>query len=111
LAELLRNRGSRVFVMVGPFNEHLLAPESRERFEKVKATIVAWLTEKHIPHLAPAPLPSDQYGDASHPLAAGYHQLARQLSDHQFFKPAPPTTTSPVTPEPSRDAHPNPIRS
>lgn len=79
--EILQSRGNRIFVLVGPFNEHLLTPASRARYQEVKATITTWLKAKQIPHIAPAPLPSELYGDASHPLAAGYTLLARQLKD------------------------------
>jgi hypothetical protein len=77
--ELLRQRGNRVFVLVGPFNEHLLSSESRGRYQQVKATITAWLGEKQVPHVVPSPLPTELYGDASHPLAEGYKLLAQQL--------------------------------
>ena len=43
-----------MFVLVGPFNEHLLTPASLKRYQQVKATIAAWLQEKRIPHCAPA---------------------------------------------------------
>jgi hypothetical protein len=92
VVELLQQRGNRVFVLVGPFNEHLLNPESLHRYEQVKATIVAWLEEAHIPSASPPPLPSDQYGDASHPLADGYKQLANQLAKDPFFRAAAPLT-------------------
>src|SRR5262249_31018104 len=61
--EILQQRGNRVFVLVGPFNEHLLNPESLRRYGAVKATIAAWLQARHIPHAVPSPLPSEQYGD------------------------------------------------
>ena len=86
LVEMLQQRGNRVFVLVGPFNEHLLTPASRERYQQVKATIAAWLRERKIPHAVPPPLPSEQYGDASHPLAEGYEALARQLANDPFFR-------------------------
>ena len=86
VVELLQQRGNRVFVLVGPFNEHLLTPESLKRYQQVKATIAAWLQEKQVPHAVPPPLPSEQYGDASHPLAEGYKQLARQLAEDPFFQ-------------------------
>ena len=86
VVELLRQRGNRVFVLVGPFNEHVLTPASLERYHRVKATIAAWLREKRIPHLVPPPLPSEQYGDASHPLAEGYKELAGQLANDPFFQ-------------------------
>jgi hypothetical protein len=89
VVELLQKRGNRVFVLVGPFNEHLLKPESLRRYELVKATIVEWLRAQRIPHFAPSPLPSELYGDASHPLAAGYARLARQLHGKLSFTPKP----------------------
>lgn len=89
LIELLRQRGNRVFVLVGPFNEHLLSSESRERYQQVKATISSWLEEKQVPHAVPTPLPSAHYGDASHPLAEGYKQLAQQLVRESYFRSAP----------------------
>jgi hypothetical protein len=78
VVELLRKRNNRVFVLVGPFNEHLLTPESLQRYRQVKATIAQWLQEAQVPHAVPSPLPSKYYGDASHPLAPGYALLARE---------------------------------
>src|SRR5262249_13482744 len=77
--ETLQRRGNRVFVLVGPFNEHMLTPTSLARYQKTKATIIAWLNQQHLPRLDPNALPSDLYADASHPLAAGYERLARML--------------------------------
>jgi hypothetical protein len=88
--ELLQQRGNQVFVLVGPFNEHLLTPESLGRYQQVKSKIADWLQTKSVPHLLPPSLPSEQYGDASHPLAAGYELLARQLSREPFFASAAP---------------------
>jgi DNA-binding transcriptional regulator of glucitol operon len=86
VVELLQQRGNRVFVLVGPFNEHLLTPASLKRYERVNATIADWLRKKKIPYMVPPPLPSEQYGDASHPLAVGYEELARQLAKDPFFR-------------------------
>jgi hypothetical protein len=88
VVKTLQQRGNHVFVLVGPFNEHLLSEKSRRRYQHVKATITDWLRDQQIPHLAPVPLPSDQYGDASHPLAGGYDMLARQLLNEPFFQSA-----------------------
>jgi hypothetical protein len=33
-----------------------------------------------------SPLPSDEYADASHPLAPGYARLARALFDDDVFR-------------------------
>jgi hypothetical protein len=89
LVTLLKKRGNRVFVLVGPFNEHLLNPRSLERYQEIKAGIKAWLQAQQIPHAALPALPSEQYGDASHPLAAGYALLARELLDEPFFSARP----------------------
>jgi hypothetical protein len=85
VVELLVQRGNRVFVLVGPFNEHLLSPESQRRYQEVKATIGGWLSARHVPHALPPPLPSELYGDASHPLAEGYRQLAALIASDPFF--------------------------
>jgi hypothetical protein len=77
---ILQGRKNRVFVLVGPFNEHMLKPESLERYRRLKTGIVSWLEEAGLPHLTPEALPSDLYGDASHPLAEGYRILAEEMS-------------------------------
>jgi hypothetical protein len=86
VVQILQERGNRVFVLVGPFNEHLLSPASLQRYQEVKSTIAAWLVTHQIAHTAPPPLPSELYGDASHPLAQGYAALARQLLEGSFFR-------------------------
>jgi hypothetical protein len=86
VVEILQQRGNRVFVLVGPFNEHMLSEDSLHRYQQVKATITAWLEAQDISHLAPEPLPSKWYGDASHPLRAGYAELAGRLQAEPFFQ-------------------------
>jgi hypothetical protein len=83
--ELLRARGNRVFVVVGPFNEHMLEEKSRETYGDRRRAVEAWLEGQGIPHFAPALLPSELYADASHPLAGGYAQLAQQLLANEAF--------------------------
>jgi hypothetical protein len=75
-------------VLVGPFNEHLLTDASRVKYSELKKGIEAWLKERKIPYVAPAPLPSEQYGDASHPLGAGYALLAKELIAGGFLAAA-----------------------
>jgi hypothetical protein len=79
--DVLERRGNRVFVLVGPFNEHMLNAKNLEEYHQVKAAIEGWLRDNGVAHAAPAPLPSKLYADASHPLASGYALLARQLLD------------------------------
>ncbi len=84
--ETLRRRGNRVFVVVGPFNEHMLTEESLEIYHKRKSEAEAWLRENGIPHAVPAALPSDLYADASHPIAGGYRLLAKRLLQDESFR-------------------------
>jgi len=77
---LLRQRGNRVFVLVGPFNEHLLTVEGRIGYQRVKDAAVTWLEREGVPFLAPRPLPSGMYADATHPLADGYKSLAETIA-------------------------------
>jgi len=81
--EILQRRGNEVFVLVGPFNEHMLGEESLRVYRTRKRAVGAWLSEQGIPHYVPAVLPSEDYADASHPLAAGYRKLAQQLLSHE----------------------------
>jgi len=83
--KLLEDRGNRVFVLVGPFNEHMLKERSLATYQKMKAGIAAWLEENGTGHYIPPALPSELYADASHPLAAGYQELARRLWADQSF--------------------------
>lgn len=89
VVDVLQQRRNRVFVVVGPFNEHMLTPPSLERYQRLKAAIGTWLTAKQLPHTLPAVLPSALYGDASHPLAAGYDMLAGILLANPAFQPTP----------------------
>jgi len=78
--QLLRDRGNQVFVLVGPFNEHMLTEAGLRGYTERKDQVARWLTEQRIPHYVPPPLASDLYADASHPTAAGYAALARSLA-------------------------------
>lgn len=78
----LRARGADVFVVVGPFNEHLLAAEGRPALGALREGVDAWLTSVQVPHWVPEALPSELYADASHPLTAGYALLARRTAGH-----------------------------
>jgi hypothetical protein len=84
--EILRLRGNQVFVLVGPFNEHMLDQPSRRVYEERKRGVEKWLDQEHLPHFAPPALPSECYADASHPLAQGYAKLARQLLENKSLK-------------------------
>ncbi|MEM7232052.1 MAG: hypothetical protein AAF517_07760 [Planctomycetota bacterium] len=77
--EILRRGENDVFVCVGPFNEHLLSAESVARYRRLLSAATKRLDGLGVPYVAPEPVASDLYADASHPLAAGYAALARAL--------------------------------
>jgi hypothetical protein len=85
IVQTLRERGDDVFVILGPFNEHMVAEESRAPYGKLRDGVTAWLQENKVPHLVAEVLPSLLYADASHPLTDGYALLARRtLSSEEF---------------------------
>ena len=77
---ILRSRGNHVTVILGSINAHMLTPKSTEAFEALRTEHIRILTNKEIPILSMPILPSDEYGDASHPLAPGYERLADFLA-------------------------------
>lgn len=84
--EMLRARGNRVFVLIGPFNEHMLKAKSIEIYRKIKSEIEFWLQQNNVTYYMPPALPSEFYHDASHPLSEGYAMLAQQLFENQSFR-------------------------
>ncbi|NUQ62206.1 MAG: hypothetical protein HUU20_06945 [Pirellulales bacterium] len=84
--ELLQQRNNRVFVVLGPFNEHMLGDESCRVYQARKQAAESWLRQHSVPCCIAAPLPSRLYADASHPLAEGYRMLADQLLENEQFQ-------------------------
>ncbi len=84
--ELLRRRGNEVFVLIGPFNEHMLTESNAAVYGRIKTQAQAWLHEHNIPSFTPPPLPAEHYVDASHPIAAGYALLAKELLNQPAFQ-------------------------
>lgn len=83
---ILRNRGNEVLVVLGPFNEHMIAEENRAVYRNIRDGIAAWLRQNQVPAVVPEPLPSQLYADASHPLTEGYALLARRIGDEEVFR-------------------------
>jgi hypothetical protein len=83
---LLRARGNDVLVVLGPFNEHILAEENRPVYRTLRDGIAGWLEQNQIPHLMPETLPSALYADASHPLTEGYELLAKRVYRDEGFQ-------------------------
>ena len=86
LTRLLAARGNEVLVVVGPFNEHLMAAENRAAYHQLRAGVAAWLKNNQIPCIVPEPLASPLYADASHPLTEGYRALAQRLHADATFQ-------------------------
>ncbi len=84
--QLLKERNNRVFVLIGPFNEHRLEAADLDTYRKMQAQIQDWLRRNSIPYYMPAVLPSDLYVDTSHPLGAGYAEIAKQLFENDSFR-------------------------
>ncbi len=81
--EMLTKRANTVFVLVGPFNEHMLQGQSIDTYRKMKSSIEAWLEQNDVPCYMPEALASELYRDASHPLSEGYALLARNLFENE----------------------------
>ncbi len=84
--KLLKKRGNSVFVLVGPFNEHMLKGQSIEIYRNMKSKIEDWLQQNNTAYYMPATLPSEWYVDASHPMSEGYAMLAKQLFENESFR-------------------------
>ena len=92
--ELLQSGGNKVFVLVGPFNEHMLNEADAALYDAIKNGVETWLHENEVPSFIPSPLPASYYVDASHPVGEGYALLAKRLlSQPQFASLAGPTTS------------------
>jgi hypothetical protein len=83
---LLRQRGNKVFVLIGPFNEHMLSDSDAAAYASIKVQVAAWLQENKVPSFVPEPLPAAHYVDASHPIGEGYALLAKELLEQPAFQ-------------------------
>ena len=48
LVTLLQSRGHDVLVMVGPFNEHIMAADNRSVFHRLRHGIADWLVKTQV---------------------------------------------------------------
>jgi hypothetical protein len=84
--QMLQKRGNRVFVLVGPFNEHILEGASLEAYQSLKREIEIQFQQNNINYYAPDALPAELYIDASHPTSEGYALLAQQIRENETFE-------------------------
>ncbi len=82
----LQERGNRVFVLFGPFNEHMMQDQSLAAYRSLQQGAKTWLSSNNVAFHMPTALPSEYYADASHPLNSGYRQLANDLCKSESFK-------------------------
>ncbi|MBM4024184.1 MAG: hypothetical protein FJ280_02105 [Planctomycetes bacterium] len=82
---LLEKQANQVFVLVGPFNEHMLNESDAAAYQALKAQLEVWFRQNGILCLMPDPLPAEQYVDASHPLGEGYALLAKEILKNPVF--------------------------
>jgi len=83
--KILRRRGNRVFVVIGPFNPYILTEESLKRYKETRRRMESQLRASGVEFLSVPALPSELYADASHPLADGYALIARRLLESKSF--------------------------
>jgi hypothetical protein len=83
---LLRQRGNDVMVILGPFNEHMLAADQLPQYRALQQGIATWLDQNKIAHVIPQTLPSELYADDCHPLTQGYARLSEEIAAHESFR-------------------------
>lgn len=82
---LLHEQANHVFVLVGPFNEHLLTDSGAAAYRAIKDQIAVWLEKNGVLYFMPEALPAEYYVDSSHPVGEGYALLARQILEQPPF--------------------------
>ena len=73
---ILQKRGNDVTVLVGSINPHMQTAESLAKCRALREEMQGRLEKDGVSAILLPELPSEEYGDASHPLAAGYRRLA-----------------------------------
>ena len=84
--QVLRSRGNDVLVVVGPFNEHMIAVDQRPTYRTLREGVTSWLKSNNVHAITPETLPTEFYADASHPLTEGYEVLGRRLFEDMSFR-------------------------
>jgi len=84
----LKSMNTQVFVMLGPFNDHFLTPESRERLLATIESAKTFLNERGVPYFDTIAigLPSKTFGDSCHLLRDGHEMLGRAFASDPVFR-------------------------
>ena len=86
ILEILNSRKNKVFVLLGPFNTHMLTEGSLRSFNTMKDEMGKYLKENEVSHYSVPDLPTEYYADASHPLKEGYAKIAEELFEDESFQ-------------------------
>lgn len=86
IVTLLGERHDKVLVLLGPFNESMVSAPQRPGYRAMRDQMRDWIVAHHAAVIAPDPMPSELYADASHPLTDGYALLAKRLWRDQVFQ-------------------------
>ena len=86
--QLLKDKGNRVFVLLGPYNTYNLTDTSRARFFAMMDAVKKKLGEIGYPYFDSTRdlLPSGEYADKSHVLRSGHALLARAMAKDTRFR-------------------------
>jgi len=84
--EILRHRGNEVFVLIGPFNETMLASHAAEELQALQRAMAERLRSKGVACWIGPAQRGGHFADASHLLPVGYEALARQLLEQERFQ-------------------------
>lgn len=78
--QIMKKRKNQVIVTVGAINEWMLSEASRCAYHESRNKLIAILNDTGADEVIVfSLLPSEEYADGSHPLAAGYHRMAEEL--------------------------------
>jgi len=80
---VLQSRGNDVTVLLGAFNRHLLSKDSLGDYIQLMGAAADRLDDLGIKYIEIEGLPSEDYGDASHPLGSGYKLIAEQIIEDE----------------------------
>ena len=84
VCELLAERGNEVTVIAGVFNTYMLTNENAKVYERLLSIVEDELDELGIKYiLLDDVVGEDEFGDASHPLVAGYEAMAETIIDEE----------------------------
>ena len=81
--ELLKKRGNVVIAVVGTVNPFMQTAASLEKYHAWRSDALSRLKNDGYKTIDLPELPSEEYGDASHPLAAGYERLAEFMMNNR----------------------------